>query len=393
MQIGLLGKTNVGKSTFFSAVTETPVKIGNFPFTTIEPNIGITYATSRCPCTYFKIKHNNSLCINGTRLIPIKIIDIAGLVPGAHSGKGLGNKFLDDARRADILIHVVDISGSTDLYGHPISIGNNDPLNDIKFVDEELKQWFKQIMIREWKNLKEKNYSIPKMIDSITYRFSGMSIQKHNIQKLLKKLDLLKTPNKWNIEDIESFSFHLQKETKPVLIAANKIDLNHNIPLINKISHKYVIPCSAITELILRKANKSGIIRYFSGDPDFELLRSSISAQQLDALNKIKYTLKKITSTGVQFIINKAVFDILHLIVVYPVEDEYHICNKSKIILPDAKLLPHGSTVKDLAYSIHEDMVQGFIGAINVKTKKRIGEDYKLDHGDVIKIISTLNRK
>ena len=118
LQIGLFGKANVGKSTFFSAATETPAASGNFPFTTIEPNVGVAYVKADCACKHFDIQHENELCVNGTRFIPVKLIDVAGLVPGAHEGKGLGNQFLDDARQAEVLIHVVDIAGSTDIQGN-----------------------------------------------------------------------------------------------------------------------------------------------------------------------------------------------------------------------------------------------------------------------------------
>jgi len=150
LQIGLLGKANVGKSTFFSAATETPVPSGNFPFTTIEPNIGVAYVKADCACKHFGIQHENELCINGTRLIPVKLIDVAGLVPGAHEGKGLGNQFLDDARQAEILIHVVDIAGSTDIQGQPVPVGTHDSLEDIVFVQDEFDQWFSDILKREW---------------------------------------------------------------------------------------------------------------------------------------------------------------------------------------------------------------------------------------------------
>ena len=105
MQIGLLGKANVGKSTFFSAATQTKVATGNFPFTTIDPNVGVAHVRKPCACTHFELGLCGN-CKEGTRLIPINLIDVAGLVPGAHEGKGLGNKFLDDARQADALVHV-----------------------------------------------------------------------------------------------------------------------------------------------------------------------------------------------------------------------------------------------------------------------------------------------
>lgn len=122
MIIGLIGKANVGKSTFFNAATELAVPAANYPFTTIEPNVGVAYARVKCVCREFGVQDNpvHSMCIDGNRFIPIKLVDIAGLVPGAHAGKGVGNKFLDDARQADALIHIVDASGSTDSNGRPV---------------------------------------------------------------------------------------------------------------------------------------------------------------------------------------------------------------------------------------------------------------------------------
>ena len=123
MLIGIIGKSNVGKSTFFNAVTDLSVQTANYPFTTIEPNVGVAYVRIECICKEFEVQDNpvHSVCIDGIRFIPVKVIDIAGLVPGAHLGKGIGNKFLDDSRQADALIHVVDASGSTDSEGRPVA--------------------------------------------------------------------------------------------------------------------------------------------------------------------------------------------------------------------------------------------------------------------------------
>lgn len=394
MQIGLLGKANVGKSTFFSAATETPVASGNFPFTTIDPNVGVAYVKTDCACQHFEIQHKNELCVNGIRLIPIKLIDVAGLVPGAHEGKGLGNQFLDDARQAQILIHVVDIAGTTDIQGQPVPIGTHDPLNDIEFVQDEFDQWFMDILKREWDKItREIDQKRAKLTDGISKRFTGLGIKDHQVQEVLQKLELIsRNPKEWSTSDIELFVKELRKNTKPMIIAANKADLCQDLDILKQISDT-VIPCSAETELLLRKASKSGIIHYSSGDDGFTTAtgKDLLPAQQ-KALDLVKSVFTKIPSTGIQKILNTAVFDSLNFIVVYPVEDESKLTNKNGIVLPDTKLLPQDSTAKDLASLIHADIAKGFLHAIDCKTKQRISGDQKLKNGDVIKIVSTLSR-
>ncbi len=395
MQIGLLGKANVGKSTFFSAATETPVQIGNFPFTTIEPNVGVAYVKTDCACKHFDVSHQNQLCVNGTRFIPIKLIDIAGLVPGAHQGKGLGNQFLDDARQAEVLIHVVDIAGSTDIQGQPVPIGSHNPLEDVEFVQEEFDKWFEQILEREWQKLiKEIEQKTVKLVDGIARRFSGLGVKDYEIQKVLQKLDLLtKKLTEWDHSDIEIFVKELRKQTKPILIAANKADLCKDLEIINKIKDTKAIPCSAETELLLRKASKSSLVDYIPGNDHFSIKDDTqISSQQKKALELVNSVFSKIKTTGIQTVLNAVVFDVLKLIVVYPVEDETKLSNKDGEVFPDAKLLTEDSTAKDLAETIHADIAKGFLHAIDCKTKQRIGADHKLKNGDVIKIISSMSR-
>ncbi len=395
LQIGLIGKANVGKSTFFSAATETPVPIGNFPFTTIQPNIGVAYVKSDCACKHFGIKHQNQLCVNGTRFIPVNLIDVAGLVPGAHEGKGLGNRFLDDARQAEVLIHVIDIAGTTDIQGHSIPIGTHNPLEDVEFVQDEFDQWFIDILRREWDKItREIEQKRAKLTDGIAKRFTGLGIKDYQIQDVLHKLELIsKNPKEWNDSDIQTFVKELRKNTKPIIIAANKADICKDLDIIKKIPDTIVIPCSAETELLLRKAAKSGIVNYTSGDEQFSIVENrEILPQQQKALDLVNTVFSKIHSTGIQKILNIAVFDLLKLIVVFPVEDETKLTNKNGDILPDAKLLQQDSTAKDLASLIHADIAKGFLHAIDCKTKQRIGGDHKLKNGDVIKIISTLSR-
>ncbi len=395
MEIGLLGKANVGKSTFFSAATETPVQVGNFPFTTIEPNVGVAYVKTDCACKHFNVKHENDLCVDGTRFIPIKLIDVAGLVPGAHEGKGLGNQFLDDARQAQVLIHVVDIAGSTDIQGQSVEVGAHDPLQDIEFVQNEFDQWFLDILKREWEKLiREVDQKRAKLEDGIAKRFTGLGVNEYHVHGIAQKLNLLsKNPKEWSDDDMLNFVKELRKETKPILVAANKADLCKDLNITKKIQDSIVVPCSAETELLLRKAAKGGMIDYVPGSESFSIKDGvEISAQQKKALELVKNVFEKIPSTGIQTALDTAVFDLLKMITVYPVEDETKLTNKDGDILPDAKLLLPDSTAKDLAETIHADIAKGFLHAIDCKTKQRIGADHKLKEGDVIKIVSTLSR-
>lgn len=394
MQIGLLGKANVGKSTFFSAATEAVVAIGNYPFTTIEPNVGVTYVRTRCACKHFGISHQNPLCIDGVRLVPVNLIDVAGLVPGAHEGKGLGNKFLDDARQAEVLIHVVDAAGATDIQGQPVPAGTHNPLEDIEFVENEFDQWFKQILGREWeKLLREILQKTTTLVEGITRRFSGLGVKEFVVSDAIREAHLdAKKPSEWTDSDILEFVKQLRKKTKPLLVAANKADLCKDLSIIEEMKKKnHVIVCSAESELLLRKATKAGLVKYVPGDSTFEI-KEGLNPQQKQALELVKAVLSKIRTTGVQQALNYAVFELLKFITVYPVEDETKLTNKDGVVLPDARLLPAGSTAKDLALTIHADLAKGFLFAIDAKTKQRISHDHTLKDGDVIKIVSSMSR-
>ena len=394
MQIGLIGKANVGKSTFFSAATQTDVASGNFPFTTIDPNIGVAFLRTDCACRHFGIVHQNDLCVNGTRLVPVKLVDVAGLVPGAHDGKGLGNQFLDDARQAHVLVHVVDIAGTTDIQGQPVPAGSHDPLEDVAFVQDEFDQWFADILRREWyKIIREVDQKRAKIVDGIAKRFTGLGITDSQVQDVLQRIGLVsKNPKEWSDSDIMAFVRKLREGAKPMIIAANKADLCRDISIIEGIGPA-AVPCSAETELLLRKASGAGMIDYSPGNGDFAIRAGvSLSPPQQKALDVARSVLSKIPSTGVQGILNAAVFDLLGFIVVYPVEDETRLADKNGRVLPDAKLLPPGSSARDLAGLIHADIAKGFLHAVDCKTKQRIGGGHVLKDGDVVKVVSTMGR-
>ncbi len=399
MLIGLIGKANVGKSTFFSASTDSIVNIANYPFTTVKPNLGICHVRTKCVCTEFGVKDNpiHSICIDGIRFIPIQIIDVAGLVPGAHEGKGLGNKFLDDARQADALIHVIDISGSTNSEGKPLTPGTGNPLEDIVFVEEEFDLWLVSIIKRDWDNLRELDSSGLNTTQILKKRLSGFGITESAIYKVLNKLNLLnKKIRSWTEQEIFDFCQNTRRIVKPVVIAANKADVLTSQNYLEQIMEKYthVIPCTSELEMLLRKAAKNGFVHYLPGDDSFEIKGSTpLSEKQKHALQIVSNFIKEHGSTGVQEILDVACFDLLRKIVVYPVEDESKLTDKKGNIFPEAYLLDEESTAKDLAHVIHDELGKGFLFAIDVRTKRRLGADHKLKNNDVIKIVSATSRK
>ena len=399
MLLGLIGKANVGKSTFFSASTDNIVNIANYPFTTVRPNIGICHIRTKCVCKEFGVKDNpvHSICVDGIRFIPIQIIDVAGLVPGAHEGKGLGNKFLDDARQADALIHVIDISGSTDSEGRPLTPGTGDPLDDIRFVEEEFDLWLVSIIKRDWDNIRELDSSGLTTSQILKKRLSGLGVTESAIDKVLNKLNLVnKKIKSWTELEIFDFCQNIRKIVKPVVIAANKADVFTSQNYLDKITEvfSHVVPCTSELEVLLRKAVKNGFIHYLPGDDSFEIKENvQLSEKQKHALEIVSDFIKKHGSTGVQNTLNVACFDLLKKIVVYPVEDETKLSDKKGNILPEAYLLNEDSTAKDLAHVIHDELGKGFLFAIDVRTKRRLGADHRLKDNDVIKIVSATSRR
>jgi len=397
--IGLIGKANVGKSTFFNAATELGVSAANYPFTTIEPNVGVAFARVKCVCREFGVQDNpvHSMCIDGNRFIPVKLVDVAGLVPGAHAGKGLGNKFLDDARQADALIHVVDASGSTDSQGRPVPAGTGDPMYDIEFVEEEFDMWLAALVSRDWgKNTREAEGQGQKLEQMLAKRLSGLAIGEPVIADAIHASGLaMKKPVTWTEEDILSFCKILRAKAKPFVIAANKADLPSSEANIEKMKTAglEVVPCASEAEALLRKASKKGILHYLPGDNSFDVKPNvTLNTQQQKALEIVRTLMEKYGSTGVQEAINIACFKLLRMMAVYPVEDEVKLADKKGNVLPDVKLLPEGSTAKDLAHTVHADLAKGFLYAVDARTKQRIGADHKLKSGDVIKIVSATSR-
>ncbi|MBS7648124.1 redox-regulated ATPase YchF [Candidatus Bathyarchaeota archaeon] len=400
MMVGIVGKPNVGKSTFFSAATLATVDIASYPFTTIKPNKGIGYFRTQCVCKELNVKDNpvNSVCVDGVRLIPVELIDCAGLVPDAWQGRGLGNQFLDEIRKADALIHVVDASGSTDIEGRLVKPGMHDPLEDVKFLERELTMWFAQIMKRDWPRIARTVESGAADLSSLLEeRLSGLAIKRRHILEALKITGLSgDKPTRWSEDDFLGFVDALRRISKPMLIAANKMDLpfaEENFKRLRETGY-IVVPCCAEAELALRRAAEKDLISYVPGNSSFEIKDpTKITGKQVDALKAIKdKILSRYGSTGVQDAINAAFKDILKMIVIYPVEDPEKLTDHYGRVLPEARLIPSGTTAKELAYMIHTELGESFIYAVDARTKRRLGEGYMLKDKDIISIVSAKKR-
>jgi ribosome-binding ATPase YchF (GTP1/OBG family) len=359
------------------------------------------YVRTQCVCKEFSVEDNpvNSLCLDGVRLIPVELVDTAGLVPDAWQGRGLGNQFLDEIMRADALIHVVDASGSTDLEGRVLKPGTHDPSEDVRFLEREMTMWFAQILKRDWQRIARTVDSGSTDLQSLLEeRLSGLSVEKRNITEALRKTGLnADKPTRWSDEDFIGFVNALREVSKPMLIAANKVDIpaaEENIERLKE-SGYVIIPCSAEAELILRRAAEKGLVGYRPGDPDFELQEpTKMTEKQKNALKIIREkVVRRYNATGVQEAINAAFFKILNLIVVYTVEDVERLSDHNGKVLPDARLVPRGTTAKELAYKIHTELGESFIHAIDARSRRRRGEDYVLEDRDIISVVSAKKRK
>lgn len=382
MQIGLVGKPSSGKSTFFKAATLIDVKITGIPFCTIKPNVGIGYVIIDCVCKEFgvKCKPKAGFCKNGKRFVPVKLIDVAGLVPGAHEGRGLGNQFLDDLRQASVLIHIVDFSGLRDEEGRPTS--GYDPSRDIEFLEEEIDLWFASVIEKAIKKFERSLIGKTKadLIEILTQQLSGLEISREHVEKALEKASLA---------DIKNFARVLRQISKPILIAANKIDLKEAKENFERLKEKYpnIIPTSAEAEVALKKAAEKNLIDYLPGN-GFEIVdRSKLDEKQIKVLEMIKKEIiEKYGSTGVQDCLNKAVFELLNYIAVYPVADSKKLSDNEGNILPDVFLVPKGITLKEFAFKIHTEIGEKFICGIDARTKKKLSADYQLKNKDVVEI-------
>jgi ribosome-binding ATPase YchF (GTP1/OBG family) len=399
--VGLVGKANVGKSTFFGAATLKPVDIAGFPFTTVKADRGVGYIRAPCVCHELGVQDNpvNSACVDGVRLIPVDLIDTPGLIPGAHQGRGLGNQFLDEVRRADALIVVADASGATDLNGQPVEPMTNDPIDDVRMFEEEFDLWLRALIRKDWdkvtRTAQSKKEHISRHLDE---RLTGLGISRSQIAQAAQETGLDGFNSvAWTGDEFSRFTTRLRRVSKPLIVAANKADRDGaetNIERMREAGYR-VVPTCAEAELALRRAAEAGLVQYTPGDPEFKVTSpEKLTDGQRRALETIKEKVfDKWGGTGLQDAINQAFFSLLDMITVYPVEDAEKLTNHRGQVLPDCFLVPVGTTAKQFAAEIHTDLAEGFIYAVDARTKRRLGDTYILENNDVIQIVSAKGRR
>ncbi|MDP1695655.1 MAG: redox-regulated ATPase YchF [archaeon] len=392
MLIGLVGRPNSGKSTFFKAATLMDVLIASYPFATIKPNRGMAYVKIEDLAPEFgRISNPREGYVKGEkgkwRFVPFELMDVAGLVEGASLGKGLGNEFLNDLSTADAFIHVVDMSGEFDCEGKPTQ--GYYPGKDIAIIEKELDLWYLSILKKVWATFaRAMEMQKKKFSEAVAKQFSGLKVTEDDVSRVVLKSGLNpERPTRWSDADLAKFAQMLRKYTKPIVIAANKIDRPNGKANYEKIKKEFdypIIPCFADGELALREADKAGMIEYIPGENDFKI-KKDLNEKQKTALEGIKKIMKDFGSTGVQEVLNKIVLDILEYIAIFPAGAK--MTDSKGNVLPDCYLMKKGSSALDFAFRLHTDIGKNFVKAIDIRTKQAVGKNYELKHRDGLEIM------
>ena len=397
IKIGLIGKTNTGKTTFFNSSTLSSDEISTYPFTTKKSSTSTGYAITLCVHPEFNVidNPNNSKCEDGWRYIPVELIDLPGLIKDAWKGKGLGNQFLSIASQSDALLQVVDASGSIDSTGKITETGSGDPVSDFADIEEELNMWYQKILEGNRDRLQKTIKTGDDNIDALTELYQGVGVKNNHVKEALKTSGLEeKDIENYDMEDSKKFASYLRKISKPTLIVANKIDVKGADKNFERLRERYndmiVIPASADSELTLRRAEQKELIKYSPGSEKFDILQTNeLNQKQKDALDFIQSDIMgEYMRTGVQFAINVTVFKLLKMNSIYPVASPEKLSDKKGRILPDLVLLKDGATVTDLAKEIHSDLTKGLLYAKDLRYNLRVPTNYQLRDRDVICLIS-----
>ena len=395
--------------------------IANYPFCTIDPNVGVAFPRARLPCPCGELRarlieegrfeepgddRGGAICSPRTgtcqgfeRQVPVALVDVAGLVPGASEGRGRGNAFLADLAGCDALIQVVDGAAATDVEGNPIAPAS-DPsaaaasiAHEVTFLTTELEQWIAGVLADGWsRGVRRVQAEGERGLQGfLVERLSGLGATNALIGSALDALRHgghdLGQPWTWGDEEMGTLAKALRRGLFPLHVAVNKLDMAPAGVMDHLSLEVPATACLADMELALRRADAAGLIRYRTGDVDFFVSEDApLSDAQRAALERMRGALSRSGGTGIEALLDAVVFDTLDRIVVYPVQDEGRWVDGDGRVLPDALVVPAGISAKAVAGRVHTDLESGFIRGVDGRTRRVVGAEHELEDGDVLKI-------